>query len=341
VFQAACPEPRAVAIGLQPHTPYRATVQASNSEGPGPLSPWSAVIWTAPETPCAPDVPRLINSTLKSIALEWDAPTSDPPAVEYEVRWDTAAAQPQEPLQESASDSPREKSRRYRTGLLGARITGLEPTTNYVFYLRARNSAGWSEWSLPSAVLETTEQWSIEEIKEVLSEKYGGTVASIFRVFDRDGDRMLTQQEFVQGFDSAGLQSVPTEQRLQLFRHAGGEAAANKNGRLTYKDFARIFSMYRATPGLMRGEALGAMPHGRRQEIQEDLHRRTNGSVRSPRLDRAVAHLTSPRSRGDLTLRRTQSALAVSGPRPTTDASTRSSKRPSTGTRSPGPPRGR
>ena len=117
---------------------------------------------------------------------------------------------------------------------------------------------------------------------------------------DRDNDGHISEENFVRSFDLAGLDEVPLDTRLDLFRDSLQEGAAT----LCYKDFSRALAVYRVTPSL-RGAYEDHLHHEdaddldvHRDQIEEKLTRgKTSGAKRSPRLRRALARLTKPLQR--------------------------------------------
>eukprot|EP00931_Biecheleriopsis_adriatica_P047776 TRINITY_DN27568_c0_g1_i1.p1 TRINITY_DN27568_c0_g1~~TRINITY_DN27568_c0_g1_i1.p1 ORF type:complete len:823 (+),score=127.71 TRINITY_DN27568_c0_g1_i1:174-2471(+) len=290
--------------GLEVCRSYRFAVRAKNLRGWGPSTSWSPTIKTAPSAPGPPAAPRMEERTARSLAVEWDMPESDAPVIEYEV-WCGRCEE------ETARDSnlPPSDGRRTRTARTHIKVTGLAPTTRYVFRVRALNASGWSPWSQTSEGLFTSDVYSLDEIKGAVMHHFGGTVASAFKSFDRDSDGFVSREEFCNGggFEAAGLSGlVPKEQRLRLFEAAD----ESLSGHLTYRDFARLFSPYRATPGLMRQE-LPELSGEQREELREEI----TGQARVPnsRVENAVRRLTTPRP---VRLRRSASELSLETPSP-------------------------
>jgi len=231
--------------------------------------------------------------TARSVEIEWDPPDSDVPLTEYEV-WSgyAEAAPPQVPR----------AGLRNRTLRTVFRVTGLAQMTRYQFRVRAKNNAGWSAWSACSEAGRTSDACSQEDFRVSVVKKYGGTVTSAWRAFDRDGDGVITREEFCMAFDKAGMgAAVPMEHRLKLF----AEADERGCGKLTYREFAQSFAPYKATPGLAR-HLMPEVPEEQRQEVTEEICHgcsNTGGTIRRRRVDISVERLTTPRSR----LRRTRS----------------------------------
>jgi hypothetical protein len=117
---------------------------------------------------------------------------------------------------------------------------------------------------------------------------------------------MINRDDFVAGFVQAGLGTVvPLEQRLQLF----AESDERHTGRLTYREFAKTFSPYKATPALTR-QPVPELPFMDREEIVDEIcHGRKTTSMlpQNSRLGRAVERLTTSRAR----LRRAESEAQI------------------------------
>lgn len=206
--------------GLEPHRSYHFAVRAQSSEGWGKSSKWSAPIKTAPTVPGATSAPRPLRPTLRSIDLEWDRPESDAPVLGYEV-WGAPAAQ---------KDGVR-GDRRRRVTRRAVRMDDLAPATEYTFRVRARNCSGWSQWSASSTICSTLDTCS-DDIRTFIRWCHGGTTESAFRAFDRDGDGVISREEFL-----ISCAVLPVERRLQLFDQADERGC----GRLTYCEFAKHF----------------------------------------------------------------------------------------------------
>jgi len=288
---------------LEPNRTYYFALRARNSEGYGPRSRWSGPVKTLASPPLQPSRPRPWSVTARSVAVEWEPPVSDVPLLEYEV-WSGVLGQD---TREDGSSSAPKGGLLSHTTRTSMRITGLAQNTVYVFRVRAKNRSGWSPWSAASEACSTSDICSRGEIKASVLSHYGGTVASAFRAFDRDGDGTINRDDFVAGFVEAGLDKVvPLEQRLQLF----AESDERHSGRLTYREFAKAFSPYKATPALTR-QPVPELPFMDREEIVDEIcHGRKTTSMlpQNSRLGRAVERLTTSRAR----LRRADSEAQIS-----------------------------
>lgn len=280
----------ALVDGLEPNRTYHFALRAQNAEGWSQRSRWSGPFRTVPSVPGLPSQPRQLRVTSRSVVIEWDPPESDAPLLEYET-WSGLSAQGNH----AATLAAPRGGRRNRTMRTSASVTGLTPMTSYVFRVRARNRTGWSQWSPASDTCSTSDVCSREEIKTTILLRYGGTVASVFRAFDRDGDGSIDREEFLAGFVEAGLgKTVSLEQCVRLFADADERGC----GRLTYRDFAKSFSPYKATPALTRQPAL-EIPESQREELLDQIgHGRQSISPhRDTRLGRIVERLTTSRTR--------------------------------------------
>jgi len=237
------------------------------------------------------------------VAVEWEPPISDVPLLEYEV-WSGASGQ--ESKEEGSSSSAPTGGLLSHTARTSLRITGLAQNTVYIFRVRAKNRSGWSPWSAASGACSTSDICSRDEIKASVLSHYGGTVASAFRAFDRDGDGAINRDDFIAGFVGAGLgKVVPIEQRLQLF----AESDERHTGRLTYREFAKTFSPYKATPALTKQPVPELSLMDREEIVDEICHgRKTSMLPQNSRLGHAIERLTTSRPR----LRRTESEARIS-----------------------------
>mmetsp|Transcript_30344 Transcript_30344/g.87524 ORF Transcript_30344/g.87524 Transcript_30344/m.87524 type:complete len:1545 (+) Transcript_30344:88-4722(+) len=267
---------------LCPGEAYSFAVRAMNEKGWSKLSRWSQPIRTAPPPPGPPPRPRPMDSTARSILVEWDPPESEGPVLEYEVA-----------CSNSAGGGTEAGGRRVRTKRTESRITGLAQSSSYVFRVRARNFSGWSQWSPPSEAFGTTGAATVDEIREVVLRRFGGTVSSAFRALDRNVDGFISKEEFLAAFDESTPGSV-LEQWLRLF--VAADIAGR--GRLGYKEFAQCFSQYKATPALTRHH-LPDLSEGSRQQLLEETYngRRSSSTHHDPRVAEVVERLTSPSPR--------------------------------------------
>ena len=133
--------------GLDPGTERHYRIRAVNSATPGEGS-WSTVrsATTPPAVPVAPTLRAEANGE-NAIDLSWDPPTDDGGAdvTGYE-------------LHVSLDDSENSYSRLTSPSASARSHThsGLQPGTTRYYQLRARNRAGWSEFSLPASATTLT-----------------------------------------------------------------------------------------------------------------------------------------------------------------------------------------
>jgi len=222
--------PRGTVECLEPSRCYRFRVQARTQAGTGPFSDWSPVIRTAPPPPPVPSTPEVISVTSQTIVVAWQNGNDglDTPEIEYEVAaWRVSKAG-------NSVDSCPRVSR-----VMGppVRFKGLRTFCAYSFQVRALGRGGWSSWSEASDARETTDEWTKEEIFDFLMQKYGLTLAGVFRAFDRDCDGFVSVEDFMKGLDHAGLQMVSPEQRAELF----AEADEAERGFVTLREFVKCF----------------------------------------------------------------------------------------------------
>ena len=136
--------------------------------------------------------------------------------------------------------------RRTRTSRTVAKVSGLAPSSDYVFRVRALNLSGWSPWSAPSEAARTGAQ-SSDEIMSTVYRHFGGSVAAAFRAFDRDRDGLVSKDEFMLALSKPRI-GASVEQRSRLFDMVCTEAA----GFLSYADFASLFCSGRAAQSKSR-----------------------------------------------------------------------------------------
>merc|ERR1712007_404862 len=106
-----------------------------------------------------------------------------------------------------------------------------------------------------------------------------GNVNAAFRVFDRRGKGEITEEQFIAGFEEAGLEDVSLEQRLRVFM--GAETGKSGEKVLVYKDFARIFSSHKATPGVAYGAGLDPVSEAELQKRVDEVSRKQKRSSTS------------------------------------------------------------
>eukprot|EP00434_Breviolum_minutum_P032193 symbB.v1.2.028473.t1/scaffold3006.1/size65522/6 len=239
ILAQLCVEGREVKLaGLEPGCSYCAQLRARNGRG---WSAWSH--WSAPRSPTAvpgrPAPPRpLLQRTTRALLVEWDPPESDTQLLEYEV-W----CGKEESFCHGIAPAD---GRRTRTSRTVAKVSGLAPSSDYVFRVRALNLSGWSPWSAPSEAARTGAQ-SSDEIMSTVYRHFGGSVAAAFRAFDRDRDGLVSKDEFMLALSKPRI-GASVEQRSRLFDMVCAEAA----GFLSYTDFASLFCSGRAAQSKSR-----------------------------------------------------------------------------------------
>lgn len=123
--------------GLTPGTTYYFWAQTHNVNGWGLSSVRSQA--TTLKVPAAPNPPIMSNVTQVSALATWTANNNGgTPILEYQVGYDTGFTGPS--VFVNSVSSPK-------------LITGLSPATQYYFWVRARNSVGWSAWSNPFGII--------------------------------------------------------------------------------------------------------------------------------------------------------------------------------------------
>ena len=160
----------------------------------------------------------------------WSLFSEDTPLLEYEV-W----CGKEEAFHQGIAPA---EGRRTRTSRTVAKLTGLAPTNQYVFRVRALNVSGWSPWSAPSEPVWTMDAHSSEQVMSAVLRHFGN-VGAAFRAFDRDRDGFVSKEEFITslGLTKDRLGSISTEQRTRLFC----QADSGGRGFLSYAEFANLF----------------------------------------------------------------------------------------------------
>ncbi len=133
--------------GLDPGTERHYRIRAVNGATPGEGS-WSTVrnATTPPAVPDAPILRAEVNGQ-NAIDVIWDPPFDDGGAdiTGYELQWSADGAE----NSYSRLTSPSASARSYTH-------SGLQPGTTRHYQLRARNRAGWGEWSFPASAVTLT-----------------------------------------------------------------------------------------------------------------------------------------------------------------------------------------
>ncbi|KAG1650809.1 Receptor-type tyrosine-protein phosphatase S [Nymphon striatum] len=147
---------------LLPNTNHKFRVRLYTDAGVGPFS--SSI--TQRTVVLAPDIPELSLNQLGNnfIVLDWTEPSAYAPVALYELQYRSAT----EPLNSSnitiiieVSDSS--------DPILKQKFIGLSPSTDYLFQIRAENSAGRSKWS-PEFKFRTPEELGKPPINLILSD---------------------------------------------------------------------------------------------------------------------------------------------------------------------------
>ena len=130
--------------GLAGGTTKHYRILATNSQGD---SPWSGVVSATTDAPIAPGAPVNLAAEAEGdtvIRLTWEAPEDDgaSPILNYEAQW--SADTP-----DWTADTARWRGvGRTRDGnTFSINHTGLKPGESIHYRVRARNSAGWGDWS--------------------------------------------------------------------------------------------------------------------------------------------------------------------------------------------------
>ena len=139
--------------GLSPSSKYFFYVEATNSNGTSNSNEVSAITASVPATttpPLAPVVQATPTTTSSSVTLTWSEPTSSShsPATGFEVFAGTSSG--------GESTTPSSCSVALTGASTSCTITGLSPSSNYFFYVKATNSAGSSAPSNEVSAVTTT-----------------------------------------------------------------------------------------------------------------------------------------------------------------------------------------
>jgi hypothetical protein len=117
-------------IGLAPGTTYYFWARTHNSKGWSAWGPRSVTTTLRP--PSAPSAPLISGVTPTSANVSWSPPNNGGTAITgYQVGYGTSSTGPTTTVDASSPKT----------------ITGLIPGTKYYFWVRAKNSQGWSPWS--------------------------------------------------------------------------------------------------------------------------------------------------------------------------------------------------
>lgn len=220
--------PRGTVEGLEPDCAYRFCVCAHNAAGPGPQSDWSPIVRTAPAPPLVPPAPCALSASSQTIELTW-AEALDNAASSLQS-WEVSV--------HLADESQQPPLRVVRARRSPVAIRGLDFFTAYRFRVRVRGPGGWSPWSAASEPVETSEEWTDEEIVDHLMCTFGGSLASIFIVFDTNCDGFISELDLSHGLDAAGLDTLPEKRKQALF------ADLDEGGRgvVTLREFSKHLS---------------------------------------------------------------------------------------------------
>eukprot|EP00930_Biecheleria_cincta_P046845 TRINITY_DN32370_c0_g1_i1.p1 TRINITY_DN32370_c0_g1~~TRINITY_DN32370_c0_g1_i1.p1 ORF type:complete len:1394 (+),score=196.78 TRINITY_DN32370_c0_g1_i1:583-4182(+) len=221
--------PRGTVDGLEPDCIYRFCVCARSAVGPGPQSDWSPLVRTAPAPPLVPPAPCAVSASSQTVELTWGEALGDAAAPSLHC-WEVAVLRAEEfhqqPLRVVRARSP------------PVAIRGLEFFTAYKFRVRVRGPGGWSPWSAASEPVETSEEWTDEEIVDHLMCFFGGSLASIFRVFDANCDGFVSELDLARGLDAAGLDTLSQERKQRLF----ADLDEGGRGLVTLREFTKCLS---------------------------------------------------------------------------------------------------
>ena len=130
--------------GLLPKTTYLFKVQGANKSGSSEISEVSEPICTLPPVPSKPGQPQAVNITHNTITITWAKPQEYAEQIRnYTVDYAKAT---------DKHESKTVKTERADEVLV---VSGLEPSTDYVFKVRAESVDGASEVSQTSNVIKT------------------------------------------------------------------------------------------------------------------------------------------------------------------------------------------
>lgn len=123
--------------GLLPGRTYHFWARTHNAKG---YSPWSGMrTVTMLNVPAAPTKPLLSSVTATSVDMSWTGNSNGGSAItSYQIGWGSSSTAP---TSTATATSPRV-------------VTGLKPGIVYYFWVRAKNSVGYSAWS-PAASVRT------------------------------------------------------------------------------------------------------------------------------------------------------------------------------------------
>jgi len=261
---------RGTVEGLEPDRCYRFWVCARNSAGFGAASELSPVVRTSPAPPLAPPAPSAVSASSQTIQVTWGEAMLSASA--RPLQWEIAVL-----LADAGDGLPGPCTRVVRARAPPVAIKCLELFTSYCFRVRVRGEGGWSAWSEASEPIETSDEWTDEEIVDHLMPRFGGSLANVFRGFDRDCDGFISEADLLRGLDEAGLAHLAEERKLQLFL----ELDEGGRGLVTLREFSKCLSRAAAT-----APSRGASPRGLRGDTSPSrgmaTQRRTPGRRASP-----------------------------------------------------------
>lgn len=131
-----------------PGVPHYYQIRAGGENvGFGEWSHASDMMFTMPERPNAPLPPKKFRPLPRAITVNWSAAHDNgDPIIEHRLRYDTCA------------DMKAPVYCPVKGQELSHVVTGLLPHTSYFFQISARNSIGWSDWSMASCPVQVVQE---------------------------------------------------------------------------------------------------------------------------------------------------------------------------------------